>query len=142
MSEDSPGYGTSEPERRTGGEWWVPYWAAGRRRELRFQRCARCEAWRHPPGPMCPVCLSTESMWARASGRARLLSWVVVHPPVLPAWKDRTPYVVVLVECEEGVRTMGNLVGAGAEVLRMDMPLVVDFAPCPDGDLVPQWRPA
>jgi hypothetical protein len=24
----------------------------------------------------------------------------------------------------------------------MDMPMVVDFAPSPDGDLVPQWRPA
>jgi hypothetical protein len=49
---------------------------------------------------------------------------------------------VLLVECEEGVRTMGGLVGATAEVLRMDMPLVVDFAPSPDGDLVAQWRPA
>ena len=105
--------------RRTGGPDWLPYWEAGRRRELR----------------------SLASEWAMASGRARLLSWVVCHPPVLPAWKERTPYAVVLVECEEGVRTMGNLVGAGPEVLRMDMAMVVDFAPSPDGDLVPQWRP-
>jgi len=82
------------------------------------------------------------SEWERASGRARLLSWVVVHPPTLPAWKDRAPYSVLLVECEEGVRTMGGLVGAIPDALRMDMPLVVDFAPSPDGDLVPQWRPA
>jgi hypothetical protein len=52
------------------------------------------------------------------------------------------PLPVVLVACEEGVRTIGNLVGAGAESLRMDMPMMVDFAPSPDGDLVPQWRPA
>src|SRR5438046_1151805 len=87
--------------RRTGGADWVPYWAAARARELRFQRCSGCRRWRHPPGPMCPHCLSPESEWARASGRARLVSWVVVHPPVLPAWKDRVPYPVVLVECEE-----------------------------------------
>ena len=55
---------------------------------------------------------------------------------------EGTPFVVVLVQCEEGVRTMGNLLGATADDLRMDMPLVVDFAPSPDGDLVPQWRPA
>ena len=91
---------------------------------------------------MCPDCLSMASEWARASGRARLLSWVVVHPPVLPAWKERVPYTVVLVECEEGVRTIGNLVGAGAEVLRMDMAMAVEFTSSPDGDLVPQWRPA
>jgi uncharacterized OB-fold protein len=137
MTDASP-----EFERRTGGQWWVPYWAAGRRRALEFQRCAACRTWRHPPGPMCPACLSTDAEWAAASGRARLLSWVVAHPPVLPAWKDRTPFVVVLVECEEGVRTMGNLLGATADDLRMDMPMVVDFAPSPDGDLVPQWRPA
>jgi uncharacterized OB-fold protein len=128
--------------RRTGGLDWIPYWAAARARTLQFQRCQDCRRWRHPPGPMCPDCLSTASAWERASGRARLLSWVVVHPPVLPAWKDRVPYAVVLVECEEGVRTIGNLVGAGLEVLRMDMPMVVDFTPSPDGDLVPQWRPA
>jgi len=91
---------------------------------------------------MCPYCGSTGSEWALASGRARLLSWVIVHPPVLPAWKDRVPVPVVLVECDEGVRTMGNLVGATPDLLRMDMPMRVDFTPSPDGDLVPQWRPA
>jgi hypothetical protein len=128
--------------RRTGGPDWVPYWAAARQRELRFQRCTACGAWRFPPGPMCPSCQSMESEWARASGRARLLSWVVCHPPVLPAWKERCPYPVVLVECEEGVRTIGGLLDAAAAELRMDMPMVVDFAPSLDGDLVPQWRPA
>jgi uncharacterized OB-fold protein len=131
-----------EVVRRTGGPEWLPYWAAGRRRELRFQRCAECGAWRFPPQPMCPACRSLASEWALASGRGRLLSWVVCHPPVLPAWKERTPYAVVLVECEEGVRTIGNLLGAEPETLRMDQEMVVDFAPCPDGDLVPQWRPA
>jgi uncharacterized OB-fold protein len=126
--------------RRTGGPEWQPYWEAGRRRELRFPRCTACGTWRFPPQPMCAACGSVASEWALASGEARLLSWVVCHPPVLPAWKERTPYVVVLVECTEGVRTMGNLVGAGPDALRMDMPMRVDFAPSPDGDLVPQWR--
>jgi uncharacterized OB-fold protein len=128
--------------RRTGGPDWIPYWEGGRRRELRFQRCIDCRAWRFPPQPMCPGCGSFASEWALASGRGRLLSWVVCHPPLLPAWKERAPYAVVLVECAEGVRTMGNLVGAGPDALRMDMAMEVDFAPSPDGDLVPQWRPA
>ena len=126
--------------RRSGGYWWLPYWEAARKRELRFQRCSNCREWRFPPGPMCPACLSFANEWAPASGRATLLSWVVVHPPVLPAWKDRCPLPVVLVQCEEGVRTMGNLLDATAADLRMDMPMRVDFAPSPDGDLVPQWR--
>ena len=134
--------GPSEFTRRTGGADWIPYWAAARQRELRFQRCTACRRWRHPPGPFCPDCGSTRSEWERASGRARLISWVIVHPPVLPAWKDRVPYAALLVECEEGVRTIGGLVHATPDALRMDMPLEVDFAPSPDGDLVSQWRPA
>lgn len=126
--------------RRTGGYWWLPYWEAARQRELRFQRCRGCGQWRFPPGPMCPSCLSLEVEWAKASGRATLVSWVVVHPPVLPVWKERCPFPVVLVECEEGVRTMGNLIGATADHLRMDMAMHVDFGPAPEGDLVPQWR--
>ena len=54
----------------------------------------------------------------------------------------RRPSARAARECEEGVRTIGGLVGATADQLRMDMPMVVDFAPSPDGDLVPQWRPA
>jgi uncharacterized OB-fold protein len=131
---------TDDVERRTGGYEWIPYWAAARRRELRFQRCGACRQWRFPPGPLCPSCLSGAAEWEPASGRATLLSWVVVHPPVLPAWKERVPYVVVLVQTDEGPRTMGNLVGATADDLVMDMPMRVDFAPSPDGDLVPQWR--
>ena len=132
----------AEFERRTGGEEWIPYWDAGRRRELRFQRCTACGQWRFPPQPMCASCHSLDHEWALSSGKARLLSWVVVYPPVLPAWKERTPYVVVLVESDEGCRTMGNLLGATADDLRMDMPMRVDFASSVDGDLVPQWRPA
>jgi hypothetical protein len=128
--------------RRTGGAEWIPYWAAARRRELRFQRCTACRAWRFPPQPLCPTCRAFESAWEPASGKGTLLSWVVIHPPTLPAWKDRAPYPVVLVQCAEGVRTIGGLLGATPDDLRMDMPMVVDFAPSPDGDLVPQWRPA
>ena len=82
-----------------------------------------------------------ESEWAQASGRARLLSWVVVHPPVLPGVEGaRAVRRRARRSARKGARTMGNLLGATADELRMDMPMVVDFAPSPDGDLVPQWR--
>src|SRR2546425_13053697 len=127
--------------RRTGGEDWVPYWAAARARELHFQRCTDCGRWRHPPGPMCPDCRSFASEWARASGRARLVSWVVVHPPVLPAWKDRVPFPVVLVECEEGVRTIGGVGGGAGGQPPLGLPVGGGFAPPPGGGPVAQWGP-
>lgn len=120
----------------------APFWEAASRHELIVQRCASCDAFRHPPRPMCPVCTSLEHRWERASGRGRIWSWIVAHPPVLPAFADRVPYNVVVVELEEGVRMIGNLLDAANEEIREGMEVVVDFEDAGDGVVLPQWRRA
>ncbi len=119
-----------------------PYWAATSRGELCIQRCAACGHWRFPPRPMCPRCHSMESAWPRVSGRGTLYSWVVCHPPLLPAFAEGAPYAVVLVELEEdpGLRLVGNLTGCPPEAIRVGLPLEVWFEPRGTGLSVPQWR--
>ena len=63
-----------------------PFWDACRRHELRLQRCADCGEIRFPPGPMCPACHSMRDEWVRMQGTGTIYSWVVVYPPVLPAF--------------------------------------------------------
>lgn len=91
---------------------------------LTFQRCARCgNAWL-PPRDFCPGCLSGEWGWQDASGRARVVSWVVYHRAYHPAFADRIPYNVVVAELEEGPRVITNVVGIeSAEGLDIDVPL-------------------
>lgn len=120
----------------------APFWEAAARHELVVQRCAECGRYRHPPRPMCPECRSFAHEWARASGRGRVWSWIVAHPPVLPAFADRTPYNVVVVGLEEGVRMVGNLTGVGNDEIREGAPVRVAFEDVEAGVALPQWEVA
>jgi uncharacterized OB-fold protein len=78
-----------------------PYWEWAKKHELRMQRCADCAELRFPPGPMCPACHSMRDEWVPMSGTGTIYSWVVVHPPVLPAFQADAPYSVVLVQLDD-----------------------------------------
>jgi uncharacterized OB-fold protein len=82
--------------------------------ELRVQRCATCGTRRMPPRPMCHACGSFEVAWERLSGRGRIWSFAVPHPPLLPAYAALAPYNVIVVESEEDptIRFVGNLVAS------------------------------
>ena len=90
--------------------------AAGR---LTFQRCADGHAWL-PPRDRCPTCLSAAWTWEDASGRARVISWVVYHRAYHPAFADRLPYTLAVVELAEGPRLLTNVHG---EPLHGDAPV-------------------
>jgi len=93
---------------------------------LTFQRCHACgNAWL-PPRDFCPACLAGTWGWEDASGRARVVSWVVYHRAYHPAFADRVPYNVVVAELEEGPRLITNVLGIqGAEGLAIDQPLTL-----------------
>jgi uncharacterized protein len=88
------------------------YFEGARRGELRVQACRACGRLRHPPALMCARCQSTEREWRAVSGRGRVWSFVVAHPPLLTGFDDLAPYNVVLVELEEDrtIRVAGQLV--------------------------------
>jgi uncharacterized OB-fold protein len=46
------------------------------------------------------------------SGKAKIWSFIVPHPPLLPAFQELAPYAVITVELDEepGLRMVGNLV--------------------------------
>jgi uncharacterized OB-fold protein len=87
-----------------------PYWDALSQGRLTFQRCRKCQhAWL-PPRAECPNCLAVESDWVEASGRGRVVSWVIYHHAYHEAFKARLPYNVALVELDEGPRLLTNIV--------------------------------
>jgi uncharacterized protein len=101
----------------------APFWEYAARGELRVQACADCGELRFPPRPCCPHCQSFASQWRPVSGRGRVWSYVVPHPPLLPDYAAQAPYNVVLVELEEAprIRLAGNLVtGPGAPLGSLD----------------------
>ncbi len=125
-----------------------PFWEGTSRGELLVQYCAGCGRPRIPPRPMCPACNSLRHEWRPVSGRGTVWSFVVAHPPLLPAYAELAPYNVVVVTLDEdpGLRLVGNLVaspgGAMNEIdpasLRIGEPVRVVFQKVEDVHL-PRW---
>lgn len=84
-------------------------YAAG---ELRVPHCAPCDRLAWPPRPNCPQCHGKLTQWTVMSGRGTIWSFVVPHPPLLPAFNPVAPYNVITVQLEEDpqVRIVSNLV--------------------------------
>jgi uncharacterized protein len=112
---DTPAFPVPAPERDG-----MPFWDAARQERLTVQRCPSCRCFTWQPVPVCPACRSPELAWEEVSGRATILSWTVPYPPVLPAFADLLPFVVVLVELAEGPRMVGQLVDTEGTLIRTD----------------------
>ena len=122
------------------------FWEGTAAGELRIQRCARCGALRHPPGPMCPACGEASTAggaggegYTAAAGTGEVFSYVVHHHPPVPG--KRLPMVVALVQLPEGVRILGEMPGVRPDQLRIGLPVRVTFTRAGDMSL-PAWRPA
>lgn len=92
----------------------APFWEGCARGELLVQACGQCGKRRMPPRPMCPACRSIDVTWVPTSGRGRIWSFIVPHPPLLPAFAEVAPYNSIIVELDEDptIRYVGNLVAS------------------------------
>ncbi len=112
------------------------FWAGTKARELRIQRCGGCGLLRHPPGPMCPECGATRPIYLVSSGLGEVFSYVVHHHPPVPG--RQAPFVIALVELEEGVRMLAELVDT--EEVHIGLEVVADYQVVDDDLTIPIWR--
>jgi hypothetical protein len=81
----------------------------------------------------------SEVEWRKASGRATLWSWIRMHQNYFPAFADETPYLVVLVELEEGPLIVSTLVDP-PERLELGMRLEAVFERLTDTHVVAKFK--
>jgi hypothetical protein len=119
------------------------YWDAARRHELQLQRCRACGRHVFYPRAVCPHCFSVDLEWRRVSGRGRLHTFTVVHRG-LRDFPLGSPYVIAIVELDEGPRLMTNLVGVEADPakIRIGTPVEVVFEDVSAEVTLPRFRPA
>src|SRR5450755_4350067 len=87
-----------------------PFWDKARLHELWLPKCADSGKFFFPPRMFSPFTGGAVA-WGRASGRARLASFLIVHR-ASPGYEEEVPYIVALAELDEGPRMMTNLPGA------------------------------
>lgn len=113
------------------------FWAGTKLGELRIQQRPD-GSLQHPPVPALWKDHTEQSDYVVASGRGSVFSFVVHHAPKVPG--RQVPYVVALVELEEGVRMLGELRGIDPAEVEVGLPVEVGFQQLDDDNTVPYWK--
>ena len=91
------------------------------------------------PQPLCTRCQSDALEWVESTGRGTVYSHTVVHRPPRPAFA--VPYVVAIVELDEGWHMLTNLIDCRPEEVCVGMPVEVAFRPASEAITLPYFRP-
>ncbi|MGC4988048.1 bifunctional MaoC family dehydratase N-terminal/OB-fold nucleic acid binding domain-containing protein [Nocardia salmonicida] len=113
------------------------FWAGTEIGELRIQRLPD-GSLRHPPIPALWQDKAEPGDYVVAAGTGTVFSFVVHHAPKVPG-RD-LPFVVALVELDEGVRVLGELRGIDPAEVAIDVPVRVAFEKLADGTVLPYWQ--
>ena len=112
------------------------FWEGVKAHELRIQRRPD-GSLQHPPVPAVWQDKGLPIDYLVASGKGTVFSFVVHHAPKVPG---RTlPFVIALVELEEGVRMLGELRGVDPAAVSIGMPVRATYIDFPAGDTGPEW---
>ena len=118
-----------------------PFWDGCAAGELRYQRCALCSQTQLIPRALCAACQHDQLHWLTSRGLGRILSFTVVHRAPTAAFKEEVPYVIAIVDMEEGFRLMVNVKDGAGKALSIGQPVrigyrVVDGATLPLAEIV------
>lgn len=116
-----------------------PYWQAAAQGELHMQHCGACGRWQFYPRPFCIHCEAEALHWRAVSGLGRIYTYTVNHRAPNAFMKARLPYVVAIVELDEGPRLMANIQGEGALDAAIGKRVKVLFEPVSDELALPQF---
>ena len=117
-----------------------PFWDAAKQHRLQLQHCGACGSFIYYPRDRCPQCLSETLEWRPVSGKGKVYSYTVVRRASVRSFGDK-PYVLAIVELDEGVRLTTNI-EAGPESIKVGMPVTVAFDDVTPERTLVKFKPA
>lgn len=87
-----------------------PFWDGLKKKELLIQLCGDCDQFIFYPRSICPNCFSEQIHWYKSNGTGNIYSFTVVHHAFCH-FKEEVPFIVAIVELDEGVRMMTRIIG-------------------------------
>lgn len=121
-------------------QWSQPFWEGCKKHKLLIQKCQDCQKLIFYPKKFCPKCLSSNIEWMEASGKGKVYSYMVVYSYQPTEFEEDLPYVVAIVQLEEGVKMMSNIVGCSPEEVKCDMEVKVFFKKVTEEITLPNFR--
>lgn len=113
------------------------FWEGCASGELRYQQCSGCGRAQFYPRAHCASCQSRDLKWRRSSGLGVVYSHTTVQRAPTPAFKAMVPYVIALVDLEEGFRMMMNVLDCEPAKVSIGARVRVVFRES-DGVVLPQ----
>lgn len=115
------------------------YWEGIAQDELRIQRCDVCARTVFYPRSICPHCHSDQLSWIGATGKGTIYTYTVAHQ-AFGAFAGEAPFIIAIVELEEGVRMMTRIVDAPHERVTIGAQVQVGFETSAEGIRLPYFR--
>jgi uncharacterized OB-fold protein len=118
----------------------LPFWEGCRDGRFLLHRCGVCgrSYW---PASRCVIHGAQDMSWVETSGRGALYTYTVMHHAYTPAMKGKTPYVVAVVQLDEGPFFHAGIVDCAPGQVAIGMRLQATMLPHDSGLVVPMFRP-
>jgi len=116
------------------------YWSAGTQGMLKIPKCSSCRRLHWYPRVRCPHCGSAELGWVQASGRGVVHTYTVVRQSTDKYFNARVPYVLAMIDLDEGVRIMSNVIDCDVSDASIGAPVAAVFETVAEGIGVPLFR--
>jgi len=117
----------------------APYWQALAECRLILKSCRDCGQPHFYPREACPSCYSDNLEWKEAKGEAQVYSFTICHRPAGPAFADDVPYVVAIVQLDEGPRMMTRI-DDDVRAVKIGCRVKVKFHDAGDGVVLPYFN--
>lgn len=121
--------------------WTEEFWKATQEHKLLIQECQDCKALIFYPKKVCPECWSANVGWTEASGKGTIHTFTVMRDMVEPKFWEDLPYVLAMVDLEEGIRMTTRIVGCDPDSIEIGMPVSVIFQHITEACALPFFKP-
>lgn len=116
------------------------FWEGCARHELLLQRCRACGQFQFYPRTLCRNCWSTDIEWVPSAGEGSVYTFTVVHRGPTEVFQAMTPYVVALIQLDEGVRMLSHVIGVAPEDVTIGAKVRVAFDDITDDISLPVFE--
>ena len=114
------------------------YWRRTADDRLPLMKCRHCGQLRRYLTRVCYRCQHTDYDWIEAGGGGTIYAFTEIFYP--PTDEFEAPFVLALVDLDEGVRMMANILHAKGDDLAIGQRVKVVFEDMADGKRVPQFE--
>ena len=117
------------------------FWDGCKKGELIIQQCNSCNEYQFYPRGICSNCWTTDIKWVHSTGRGKVWTYTITYQNRTPGFAEDVPYVLALVELDEGVKMFTNIIECDPKEVKIGMDVEVTFVRANNFITIPYFKP-